>query len=262
MHPRKQHILAAVAAVALVLGYAQGATAQAAAPAEAPTMAKPAKTLKVLTPDQVEPSRILPPPVADGSDAQKADLAEVQRLYRTRTPERLAQAQWDDTHENSEIFRSTLGPKFDLAKLPRTAELLALVENEQSVSATIAKRHFLRNRPWAIDPTLKACDYKPNANPKTSYPSGHATLSFSVGYVLADLIPSKSEAILARARDYAYSREICAAHYASDTEASHVLGTVVAIKLLANPAVARMAEAARSELSAAGVGADMTATAH
>jgi acid phosphatase (class A) len=259
---RHRQSLTSVLAVALFLVVSEGASAQTLAPATAPAPAKPVKALKVLTLDQVDPARILPLPAADGSDAQLADLAEVQRLYRTRTPERLAQAQWDDTHENSLIFQSTLGPRFDLAKLPKTAELLALVENEQSVSANIAKRHFLRNRPWAIDPSLKACDYKPNANPRTSYPSGHATLGYSVGYVLADLIPARSEAILARAHEYAYSRVICAAHYASDIEASHVLGTVVAMKLMANPRVAAMVEAARSELSAAGVGSDLVVATH
>jgi acid phosphatase (class A) len=232
------------------------ATAAAAAEPAAPTTAavaapKPMKSLKVLTPDQVDPARLLPAPPADGSEAQKADLAEVQRLYRIRSPERLAQAQWDDTHETSALFAGVIGPGFDLTRLPRTAELLKLVENEQAVSATIAKKHFLRNRPWAIDPSLKACDYKEGANPKTSYPSGHATLGYSVGLILANLMPEKSEAILSRAADYAYSREICAAHYASDTEASHVLGTVVALQLLASPQVAPMLEASRAELRAA-----------
>ena len=77
-----------------------------------------------------------------------------------------------------------------------------------------------------------------------------------MGYVLANLLPSKSEAILARAHDYAYSRVICGAHYPSDIEASHVLGTVVAMKLMANPHVAAMIEAAKAELNAAGVGVE------
>ena len=221
-----------------------------------------APVLKLLTPEQVDPARILPPPPADGSEAQKSDLAEIQHLYRIRSPERLAQAQWDDTHESSVLFAGVLGPAFDLARLPRTAELLALVENEEEAAAKMAKKHFRRNRPWAIDPSLKACDYEPNANPKTSYPSGHATLSYSVGLILANLMPEKSQAILTRAADYAYSRQICAAHYASDTEASHVLGTVVALDLLSNAQFKPMLEASRAELRAAGLtGAHMASAA-
>ncbi|MDB5461026.1 MAG: phosphatase family protein [Caulobacteraceae bacterium] len=243
-------LLAMTAAASLVL--AAGAIA-ADAPAAAPTMARPAKTLHVLTPEQVDPARLLPAPAADGSDQQKAELAEVQRLYKTRTPARHAQADWDDKHETAELFFATLGPKFDLAKLPATAKMLAVVENEQSVVANIAKRHFLRNRPWAIDATLVACDYKPNAAPLTSYPSGHATLSYSEGYVLAALMPEKATAIMSRAAEYAYSREVCAAHYASDTEASHVLGTEVAMLMMQNPGFAAQVEASRAELRAAGL---------
>jgi acid phosphatase (class A) len=131
--------------------------------------------------------------------------------------------------------------------------MIAVVENEQSVAANIAKRYFLRNRPWAIDPSLVACDYKPNAAPLTSYPSGHATLSYSEGFVLASLMPEKSQAILARAQEYAYSRVVCGAHYGSDIEASHVLGTELAMLMLKEPKFAAEFEASRAELRKAGL---------
>ncbi len=220
--------------------------------------AKPAaphhkKSLQILTPEQVDPSRLLPPPAADGSDLQKADLAEVERVYHARTPERRAQAEWDDKHESVELFFAVLGPRFDLTTLPATAKVTAEVNNEQSVVAGIAKVYFKRNRPWAIDPTLVACDYRPNAPPLTSYPSGHGTLAYSEGYVLAALMPEKAQAILARAADYSYSRVVCGAHYPSDLEASHVLGTELAMLMMQNPKFSADFEAARAELKAAGL---------
>lgn len=241
-----------LAGAAAVLLLSAGAAAMATEPGAAPAT-KPRKALQVLTPEQVDPARLLPPPPAAGSAAQQLDLAAVQRAYRERSPDRYAQAKWDDAHESPEVFVATLGPGFDLAKLPQTAKLLALVLNEQSVSANIAKRYFLRTRPWALDTGMVPCDAKPGADPRTSYPSGHATLGYSVGAVLADLIPEKSQAILARATDYAYSREVCGDHFPSDVEASHVLGSAVALQLLANPKVAPMVEAARAELHAAGL---------
>ena len=201
----------------------------------------------------MDPSRLLPPPVKDGSDLQKAELAEVERAYHNRTADRRAQAEWDDKHESVELFFKALGPGFDLGRLPATAKLMATVDNEQSVAANIAKRYFLRNRPWAIDPSLVACDYRPNAPPLTSYPSGHATLSYSEGYVLAALMPDKAQPILDRAQEYAYSRVVCGAHYPSDIEASHVLGTELAMIMLKNPGFAADFEAARAELKAAGL---------
>jgi acid phosphatase (class A) len=211
------------------------APAGAADPAAAPK-SEHHRTLQVLTPEQLDPARLLPPPYKDGSDLQKADLAEVERVYHNRSAERRAQAEWDDKHESVALFDSVLGRQFDLGKLPLTTKLIAEVENDQSVTANIAKRYFLRNRPWAIDPKLVACDYKPNAAPLTSYPSGHATLSYSTGFILAALMPEKAQAILARAQDYAYSRVVCGAHYPSDIEASHVLGTELAMLMLENPA--------------------------
>ena len=211
------------------------------------------KVLQILNPEEVDPSRLLPPPYKDGSDLQKADLAEVERVYHNRSPERRAQAEWDDKHESIALFDTVLGPKFDLAKLPATARIMAEVDNDQAVTANIAKRHFLRNRPWAIDPTLVACDYKPNAAPLTSYPSGHATLSYSTGFILAALMPENAQAILARAQEYAYSRVVCGAHYPSDIEASHVLGTELAMLMLENPAFHTQFLAARDELRSAGL---------
>jgi acid phosphatase (class A) len=247
-------ILALFAATILFCAPAGAADPVAAAP-------KPGrhKVLWILTPEQVDPSRLLPPPSKDGSDLQKADLAEVERVYHSRSPERRAQAEWDDKHESAELFNSVLGPKFDLTKLPRTAKVLSEVDNDQAVTANIAKRYFLRNRPWAIDPSLVACDYKPNAAPLTSYPSGHATLSYSTGFILAALMPEKAQAILARAHEYAYSRVVCGAHYPSDIEASHVLGTELAMLMLENPAFHTEFEAARDELRAAGLTAQVMA---
>jgi acid phosphatase (class A) len=250
-------LLLGLTAAALFAGPAalapQALAADAPAAPPARYVSPSGKTLHILTEAQVDPARLLPPPVRDGSEEQKAELADVQKAYRNRTPERRAVAEWDDKHETVELFFKTLGPEFDLKKLPRTAKLIAALENEQSVAANIAKKHFQRNRPWAVDPSLVACDYKPNAAPLTSYPSGHATLSYSEGYILAELMPEKAEPILSRAREYAYSRLVCGAHYASDIEASHVLGTELAMMLMDNPAFAADFKASQAELRSAGL---------
>ena len=243
----------ALLACSVALALAGSAAAYAQTDMAPAATAKPMKAFKVLTPADVDPARLLSPPPADNSARAKDELAQVQRLYRNRTPEQLAHADWDDKHEDSTIFAETVGPAFDLAKLPETAKFLKLVENEQSVAANIGKRYFQRMRPWGLDETIKPCDYKPNANPKTSFPSGHATLGYSVGYVLSDLMPQKAPAIQARAYDYAYSRLICGDHFASDTEASHVLGVTVGQKLMTNPTLAAQIAAVRAELKAAGL---------
>jgi acid phosphatase (class A) len=218
------------------------------------------RTLQVLTPAEADPSRLLPPPPKDGSANQQKELAEVHRLVKTRTPERYKQAMWDNEHEDPTAFAATIGPGFDLNKLPATAKLLAAVMNDQSVMASKAKEYFHRKFPVAADPSAASsyhdwsCDTdvkKPVDRPLRSYPSGHATMGYSVGIVLAALMPDKAQAILARAADYAYSREICGDHYHVDVEASHALGTAAGIMLLNNASLKPQVAAARAELVAA-----------
>lgn len=222
----------------------------------------PAKTLRVLTSAEIDPGRLLPPPPADGSESQRKELLEGQHLVEVRTKERFAQAVWDNEHEDATAFAATIGPGFDLNRLPATAKLLAVVLNDQSLAASAAKVYFHRRFPvsaagervtsyhdWSCDTDVK----KPADRPLRSYPSGHATMGYSLGIVLASLIPGKSQAILARAADYAYSREVCGDHYHSDVEASHALGNAVGILLLHNPGLQPQIEAARAELRAAGL---------
>lgn len=206
-----------------------------------------------LTPFDLDAVRIVPAPPADGSVRQTEELAQVHHLIATRSPERLAQAVWDDNHENASIYQVTLGPAFDLAKLPATAALLHIVDTERK-RAEGAKDIFLRKRPWAFDPTVIPCDNgQLTKKAASSYPSGHALTGYTLGLTLASLIPDKAADIEARASDYAYSREICGAHYRSDTEASHILAVALVTALLAKPEIEPKFEAARTELRAAGL---------
>ena len=239
--------IALAAVLAVAAAYAQNA---------------PTKTLRVLTSAEIDPGRLLPPPPADGSESQRKELVEAERLVEVRTKERFAKAVWDNEHEDATAFAATIGSGFDLNQLPVTAKLLAVVLNDQSVAASAAKVYFHRRFPvaaageavrsyhdWSCDTDVK----KPTDRPLRSYPSGHATMGYSLGIVLASLMPEKSQAILARAADYAYSREVCGDHYHSDVEASHALGNAVGILLLHNPGLQPQIEAARAELRAAGL---------
>ena len=245
---------AAVAAITLMLasGFARAAD-QAPATMAPATMAKPAKTFRILDARDFDPSRILPPPPADGSERQAAELAEVQRAYHMPDAGRKALAQWDNDHEDPSLFAPTIGLKFDMETLPATAALLDLAQNEASVASGMGKKVFKRVRPWAQDKTIAPCDGADQDKPNTSYPSGHASIGWTLAFVLAELMPERAPAILERASDFAYSREICGDHFPSDLEASHALAAMVATRLLADPRVTEKLEAARAELKAAGL---------
>jgi len=244
-------LLALTAATALTLvapiaGVTQDMNGQASA-------AKPAKTLEALTAADIDPIRLLPPPPADGSDRQKAELAELRHYQDTRTGGQLDQALWDDEHENASLFIAVLGPKFDLATLPQTARLIAVVENDEGIAASAAKKAFHRHRPWIFDDTLVGCPRGTAKDPLSSYPSGHGTIGYADGVVLAALMPDHAADIMARAAEFAESRLICGVHFRSDIIASEALGTSVGVMLLKSPALQDQIAAARAELKAAGL---------
>lgn len=231
--------------------------AQAPVPAKAPAAKQP-KTLVYLKAEQIDPSRLLSPPAPDGSEAQRKEMEEVKALVKGRTPQRYAQAVWDAEHEDATAFAAVIGPGFDLSKLPLTEKLLTGILNDQAIAASTAKEFFKRKFPVTAEMpasykewTCDKDDRKPESRPLRSYPSGHATLGYSVGVVLAALMPEKSQAILARAADYAYSRQVCGDHYQSDVMASRALGTAVGVMLLNNDAVKAQLDGVRAELRAA-----------
>jgi len=219
-----------------------------AAPATA-SAADGGKHLEYLDAGQFDPSLLLPPPPAKGTPAEAFELQTLHRLIDSASKERLQQAREDADNETPAIFNGAVG--VDLRTLPATWALLELVQEEGDVAAGYSKVYFHRMRPYSADLSLPFCEGKADpAKPAyRSYPSGHATLGYSVGWVLARLMPAKADKILARAQDYAMSRQICGAHYPADTDASHVVGTLVGSRLLADPRLAAKIAAARNELS-------------
>ncbi|MFX8242857.1 phosphatase PAP2 family protein, partial [Acinetobacter baumannii] len=84
----------------------------------------------------------------------------------------------------------------DLEKLPLTWALLKDVQDEATAAVDLSKAYYHRTRPWGVDPGIASCERAPEHKPTNSYPSGHAILGFSVGFVLADLIPARAPDIL------------------------------------------------------------------
>lgn len=209
--------------------------------------AKPEKAFEILNPATVVPDQLLPAPPIAGSPAEATELAQLHKLIAGTSPARMEQAKWDDAHEDPTIFNAVVGR--DLKTLPETWALLITVQNDTALAGNLAKDHFARTRPWGVDATMPNCDAGKGKKPTRSYPSGHSVLGYSVGWTLAQLLPAKAPAILARAQDYALSREICGVHFASDTEASHVVATYAAGLILADPRMAPRIAAARVELA-------------
>lgn len=208
-----------------------------------------AEAPRFLSDAEIQAAIQIPPPPPEGSDRQKAEIAELHRLEQTTTPGRLAQARADGENETPGLYDPALGPGFDLSTLPATARMLTDAEHEEKLAAKQAKAVFKRPRPFIVDPTLNSCSK--TEKPLTSYPSGHSTLAWTLATVLTAAWPAKAGAIQARAADYAESRVICGVHFRSDIEGGKILGEHIGHDLLANPAFQAEEQAAAAELKGA-----------
>ncbi|HZQ39147.1 MAG TPA: phosphatase PAP2 family protein [Rhizomicrobium sp.] len=203
----------------------------------------------LLEPRQFDPSHFLPPAPAQDSARTQTELAELRAIAAGSSAQEKAAAAKDAKDETPDIFNGVIG--FDIATMPETNKLLTMVAEEEDSDSKVAKAYFHRVRPYAADPLLKTCEPTKPGKAANSYPSGHATLAFSMGVVLADLMPAKSQAILARAGQYAERRLVCGVHYRSDIVAGQQFGTILALRLMENPAFETQMEKARAELRAA-----------
>jgi acid phosphatase (class A) len=203
----------------------------------------------MLRPAEIDAARLLPPPPAFASARAKAELAELHAIAAASSPADIEAARRDDADEKPDLFNAALG--FDLTQLPATTRMLNDVLEEEDTDSKAAKTYFHRDRPWIVDGSIKTCVAVKPGPAANSYPSGHASLAFSMGVVLAALIPEKAQAILARAEEFGEHRLVCGVHFRSDIAAGQQFGTVLALQLMEKPAFKAEMEAARAELRAA-----------
>ncbi len=237
MGKRSSAIAVRVATFAILTGFPAAQTAAGA------TKAGPAPLLGVA---DLDPRNILPPPPKAGSAQAAAEMAELRAMEARRTAAEKAAAKLDGDTKSATIFAEVLGPGFGLTKLPATRGLLDMVRATERDVVDRGKDEFKRPRPWIVDSTVQTCSR--GEDPLSSYPSGHATMAFSMGATLARLVPEHADAILARAARYGESRIVCEQHFRSDVTAGEALGLLVAERLMAKPAFRIAFASARREL--------------
>ena len=215
-----------------------------------PILAKEADPGFLKPSEMFDPAHFLPPPPEEGSPRAMAELAETKKLLAEATPAQRAAAASDDGNENGTIFAAVLGPAWDLAKLPATAKVINEVTASEGPFSDVAKNEFHRRRPWIVDSTIQTCAPHRPSQDMQSYPSGHTTVGYGMGVVLANLMPSHAQAILGRSAQFAENRLICGMHFRSDIVAGQQFGTIMAIRLMQNPQFQADMAAAKTELQA------------
>lgn len=171
---------------------------------------------------------IIPPPPAPGSPAEQADIAAVLKAQEARTPEDVLAAQADDLVS---VFRfmDVIDPTFTADNLPLTTAFFERVRHDEHLILEVLKSRYDRPRPYATNSAVELQVKKPF---NTAYPSGHTSFGFIVASLLAQMVPEKKQAILARADVYGRNRVIGGAHYPSDVAAGRIAGLEIAARLM------------------------------
>jgi acid phosphatase (class A) len=238
-------------ALAAALALAACATTETAPAPVAPT---PPPVAHPTTPErnaavQVDASVFLPPPPAANSALEVAERAIVRGPW---TAERRQQALEDNAIDPFAAFDSVLGANFTLANFPATFAVLDRAGRAAGFAGDPVKFIHRRPRPFLSDSAIATCipnDERLRAS--FSYPSGHAALGFAWSLVLAELVPSRADALIERGRDFTWSRVVCGVHYPSDVEAGRTVAGAAVARLHADAEFRQMMDAARAELAAA-----------
>ena len=189
---------------------------------------------------------LLPPPPSDkNSEAEKADLAELHRIEKARTPAQVAAALADEREMDIFVYRTVLGDKFSAANLPVTAKFSQEVGRIASAAIGPLKAEYQRPRPYQFDSTLHpVCN---TTNRPDSYPSGHAIIGYLQAFALTQIVPEKHQAILERADEYAYNREVCGVHYPTDVASGKQAAYAVFGEMMTSAEFQKALAAARAE---------------
>lgn len=216
--------------------------------------AKDDKTLAELLIDKtfLVPALVLPPAPESESVKGKSELIDIKTLVGRVSNQERELAAKDALTKNVSFFADTI-TGFDIDKLPETKALFNQVRVTEDYEAKVFKNYFMRKRPYITDQSINTCVAAEQGGDYASYPSGHATMGFSMGIILANLIPEKASAIMSRANLYAENRMVCGVHHRSDIIAGQVLGSLVAMQLLQNSEFQKMMQAAKQELRASGL---------
>ncbi|UAL11215.1 phosphatase PAP2 family protein [Caulobacter segnis] len=195
-------------------------------------------------------TKILAPPPAPGSPRALADAAIFDQSRALKDTPRWALATDDVKGTAFHHFETALGVRLTPQNAPILTALLERAGDDRSVVG-LAKTHWGTQRPYVGKDAAPVCEPKrPDLTANPDYPSGHSAFGEHVAMILAEVTPSRAEALYARGREYAESRWICGSHTVSATEAGLQSGAVIYAAEHASEAFRRDLDMARAEVAA------------
>lgn len=205
-------------------------------------------TAPYLAPEQYpDGMAILPPPPAPDSAAAALDM----KIFRD-TRALIGSPRWKiatDDVTNNPLARNAcaMGMVVDAAHAPALAWLIARAGTGPVVSTV--KSAYQTPRPYLREdgPICEAKTAHLAGN--GDYPSGHTANGWLEAEILAEVMPDRASAILARGRAYGESRAICGSHSRSAVEAGYLAGASVFAVLQTSASFRKDLDAARAEVA-------------
>jgi len=181
---------------------------------------------------------VLPPAPhpGDARDAQDQAVFRATRPLKGTPRWQLAQADGDYSVKGLlQAFSCSVGVELTLQDAPRLSDMLARVAKDSGRINTVVKNQYGRRRPFVTQSGDICIARTGELSSSYDYPSGHATLGWLTGLVLAEIEPDHVGPILTRARAYGESRVVCGVHNASAVEGSRTLASAIFAALQSAP---------------------------
>lgn len=199
---------------------------------------------------------LAPPPPAPGSAAELRDQEASKAALALKNGPRWTLAEADAdlfTPKATRALSCAAGVEISATTTPKLDQLLRRSGSDLGLSTSAIKKKHQRPRPFMVNGEGSCTpSWEPMLRKDGSYPSGHSAIGYGWGLILAELIPSRAEQLVARGRAFGDSRRVCNVHWQSDTEEGRVAAAAVVARLHADKAFQKDVKAARAELTKLG----------
>jgi acid phosphatase (class A) len=203
------------------------------------------------TPDA---TAVIPPAPREGESRNDLDWAIFRETRALEGSDRWLLARADNDFTPKALlkdFSCAVGADLTPENAPALASLLGRTTIDAGAAAEGAKQVYKRPRPYLHNPGPICIDGGEGLSRSFDYPSGHSSLGWMAGLVLAELAPDRATPVLQRARAYGESRAVCGVHNMSAVEAGRTNAAGVFAALHGSTEFRAAMDKARTEIVSA-----------
>ena len=195
--------------------------------------------------------KLLPPTPQEGSAAFACDDEASRESLKLR-----GSARWNQAIADANLafpaatdgFSDALGFEITENDTPHLYLLLRRTLTDAGLATYTAKDHYQRKRPFMLNnQPIGTPDEEEGLRKDGSYPSGHTAIGWAWGLILCEIVPDRTDAILARGYAFGQSRVICNVHWQSDVDAGRIMGAAAVARLHADEDFLADLEQAKAE---------------